>query len=128
MNANRSGGATPLHEAVWLAARPGRGREIVEWLLLNGAGINGATDSGWTPMHVAASGGDADTAMLLLKKGANVNSISVEGTPLDLAHRWKDKRLAGLLVQHGAVQATEQEMKENPRRFEASAQPTRSCG
>ena len=88
-------GLTPL---VW-AALAGR-VEAVDWLLENGAAVNGCARDGGTPLHAAAFLGRVEVARLLLQHGAdpgaqNNNGDTPGGT---LKADWELTRyLAGLL-------------------------------
>ena len=67
-------GLTPL---VW-AALAGR-VEAVEWLLQNGAAVNGRARDGGTPLHAAAFLGRAEVAELLLRHGADPEAKNNNG-------------------------------------------------
>ncbi len=88
-------GLTPL---VW-AGLTGRA-EAVEWLLENGAAVNGRARDGATPLHAAAFLGRAEVAQLLLQHGADPEAKNHNGdTPRGaLEAGWELTRyLAGLL-------------------------------
>jgi len=76
----------------------------MEALLAKGAAVNARNAHGWTPLHVAAAGGDPAVIALLLKHGADVHVQSHIGTtPLDNATtRGGRKAVIGLLFAHGA--------------------------
>lgn len=60
-------------------------REIVDWLLNNGANPNGVDDSD-TPLHAAAQLGHSEVVRSLVSAGANVNALDfLEETPLHKA-------------------------------------------
>ena len=64
---------------------------------------NGATARGATPLHVAASVGEADAARLLLDLGADPNARSSAGhAPLHYAAMGGHLAVAELLLRHGA--------------------------
>lgn len=52
--------------------------EMVALLLEMGAPLEGTTDSGMTPLCLAAAAGHADIVILLCKKGVEVSVISVQ--------------------------------------------------
>ena len=52
--------------------------EMVALLLEMGAPVEGTTDSGMTPLCLAAAAGHTDIVSLLCKKGAKVSVISVQ--------------------------------------------------
>ena len=88
-------GQTPL---VW-AALVGQ-LEAVDWLLQNGAAVNGRTRDGGTPLHAAAFLGRVEVAKLLLQHGADPEAKNNNGdTPRTaLEVDWELTRyLAGLL-------------------------------
>ncbi len=88
-------GQTPL---VW-AALVGQ-LEAVNWLLQNGAAVNGRTKDGGTPLHAAAFLGRVQVAKLLLQHGADPEAKNNNGdTPrMALEVDWELTRyLAGLL-------------------------------
>ena len=99
-------GVTPL---AW-AALAGR-VEAVDWLLQNGAAVNGRTRDGGTPLHAAAFLGRAEVARLLLQNGADPGAKNHNGdTPRGvLKADWELTRyLAGLLrieIDKGEVEA-----------------------
>jgi ankyrin repeat protein len=76
----------------------------MEALLAKGAEVNAKNAHGWTPLHVAAAGGDPAVVALLLKHGANVHAQSYIGTtPLDNATtRGGRQAVIDLLLAHGA--------------------------
>ena len=76
----------------------------MEALLAKGAEVNARNAHGWTPLHVAAAGGDPAVLALLLKHGADVHAQSHIGTtPLDNATtRGGRKAVIDLLLAHGA--------------------------
>ncbi len=81
---------------------PGR-YQTVEYLLKNGADVNQATESGFTPLHNAALSGFVRTADLLIKHGANVNARNGWGqTPLHLAAAKNNPAMCELLLRNGA--------------------------
>ena len=85
--------------ALMLAAIKGR----TEWcrrLIERGAKVD---RDGWTPLHYAASGPDADTVKLLLDRGAAIDARSPNGTtPLMMAARYGGQTSAELLLARGA--------------------------
>jgi len=69
----------PLHAA--LAGKTDH--PLVEMLLERGANINARGGSGVTPLHLAASRGDATLCDLLIKKGADPRAKMDDGTTPD---------------------------------------------
>jgi len=76
----------------------------MEALLAKGAAVNARNAHGWTPLHVAAAGGDPAVIALLLKHGADVHAQSHIGTtPLDNATTRRGRQaVIDLLLAHGA--------------------------
>jgi ankyrin repeat protein len=91
-------GGTPLHWAVL-----GGQKDVVEFLLDNGADVNFQDIGCNTPLHMAAYRGYKEIAALLLARGAEVNAAN-RGTPLHWAARSEAGQVdvAALLIAHGA--------------------------
>ncbi len=76
-------------------------KEIAEFLIAKGAGVNAKDDNGETPLHYAL--GNKEIAELLIAKGADVNIKNNFGkTPLFYAIKENDKELAKFLIAKGA--------------------------
>jgi ankyrin repeat protein len=77
--------------------------QMVEFLLKQGAHVNGEDDKlSCSPLLQAIKNKHSDTAMLLIQKGADVNSVDGYGfTPLMEASHASDE-LYETLIQHGA--------------------------
>ncbi len=90
---------TAGESALMLAAIKGQ-FEWCERLLQRGAKVN---QSGWTPLHYAASGPNPRIVELLLAKGAEIDARSPNGsTPLMMAARYGSEESVRLLLQRGA--------------------------
>ena len=78
--------------------------EIARFLVDNGANWDPATDSGDTPLHLAASNGSLEIARLLIEAGANKDQRRTEdgSTPLHVAAEEGHLDLVRLLIESGA--------------------------
>uniref|UniRef100_A0A8C9WJA1 Poly [ADP-ribose] polymerase n=1 Tax=Scleropages formosus TaxID=113540 RepID=A0A8C9WJA1_SCLFO len=90
--------STPLH----FAAGFGR-RDVVEFLLRNGANVHARDDGGLISLHNACSFGHAEVVSLLLHRGADANSKdNWNYTPLHEAAIKGKIDVCIVLLQHGA--------------------------
>jgi len=81
VNVKDDEGFLPLH---W-AARFDH-REIAEFLLTNGAEVDGRESHEMTPLHIAAASSSEDVAALLIEHGVDINARDNNGdAPLDFA-------------------------------------------
>ena len=72
--------------------------------LAAGTYINVKDQSGWTPLHWAASKVHNKTTKMLIKEGADVNALNNDGlSPLDYA----ENETFGVLIDHGAKSGAE---------------------
>ncbi|HVO35037.1 MAG TPA: ankyrin repeat domain-containing protein [Gemmatimonadales bacterium] len=92
-----SGGAEknqPLHAALAGACDP----VIVRALVAHGADVNAAAAADYTPLHVAASRGNAELVRFLVESGARTDARMDDGkTPADLARDRGHPEVAKLL-------------------------------
>ncbi len=80
---------------------------MVRVLIAAGAKVNAVTNSGDTPLILAASSGDEEGVRVLLKTGADPNAANSRGrTPLDMAYRLRfgGGPIAKMLKDAGAVE------------------------
>ena len=88
-------GVSPLSWAALLGQT-----KIADFLIQNGADVNGRNRDGGTALHGAAFLGHADTAALLVRKGADVNATNDKGETslFVMAVDWEiTEHIAGLL-------------------------------
>ena len=74
VNEKDARGRTPLHFASYAG-----NREIVAFLIANGADVRATDPDGFTPLHWAASAGQADAARALIAAGADPNALGGPG-------------------------------------------------
>jgi ankyrin repeat protein len=92
----RNGGWTLLHMSF-------NSRELIAYLIENGADIEARSDSQWTPLHSQAYGGHTDGVELLLEHGADLEAKhAYDMTPLISSIRWDRTEVVKLLVEKGA--------------------------
>jgi ankyrin repeat protein len=99
---SRDGSCPPL----FLAAGEGR-LNAVRYLLDQGADVNALDKTGNTALTEATYYGHAPVIKELLVRGANINSLSAAGTPLDIAVGRNNDAVADLLKHYGAKRANE---------------------
>ncbi|XP_037615517.1 ankyrin repeat domain-containing protein 53 [Sebastes umbrosus] len=94
INSSDLQGRRPIHMVLSSRSAPNTSSCLV-YLLENGAEVNATTDSGTTPLHLAASEGLMDCVEILTQAGADVLAQDSTGfTPLDLAHIWCHRKVA----------------------------------
>ena len=99
---SRDGSRAPL----FLAAGEGR-LNAARYLLDHGADVNGIDGTGNTALTEATYYGHVPVIKELLLRGANINSLSAAGTPLDIALSRNNDAVADLLKHYGAKRASE---------------------
>jgi ankyrin repeat protein len=90
---------------IFAAAIQGDTAKIEVLLAGNRSLVSALSSDGWTPLHLAAFFGKADTARMLLNKGAQVNARStnpMENMPLHAAAAGRHADVVKLLIDHGA--------------------------
>ena len=72
--------------------------DAVRYLVSVGARTDIAVQSGLTPLHWAASHGNAETVRILVAAGADCNATDARGRrPVDLARRYRNAETAEVL-------------------------------
>ncbi|CVK96701.1 related to ankyrin 3 [Fusarium mangiferae] len=101
INANDNDGKTPLHTAT----KYGTLRALSTFVDQPGVDLNARNHLGQTPVHVAASINRAEGLYILMRKGADINSLDNEGrTPLDYAVERDNKPSSQFLIENGGKQ------------------------
>ena len=102
-------GRTPLH----IACAKNQQAGAVEWLLKHGAHSNSATDTGATPLHLAAVNGNESLCKLLIKSpDVQMNAIMEDefgcktSTALHLAVSKRHHYIVRLLANHPNIEFT----------------------
>jgi ankyrin repeat protein len=96
-------GVTPL-----MNAATGHYPPVVERLIASGAQVRRRGPAGMTALHFAAYSGDARTAAMLLRAGADPNALTDAGdTPSDIAVERESYDVVRLLRASGGWQAAE---------------------
>lgn len=118
VNSCSQDGACPLG----LATTAGN-TDAVALLLKAGARVDiHLKEADRTPLHVAGAKGFGDIAAMLIDKGAPLDARDHRGaTPLDLARRYSQKKIAALLEAKGAPAGKGQERKPGVDPFDAPA-------
>uniref|UniRef100_A0A3Q3AZT6 Ankyrin repeat domain 53 n=2 Tax=Kryptolebias marmoratus TaxID=37003 RepID=A0A3Q3AZT6_KRYMA len=97
INGSDSQGYRPLHMVLSSRGSPST-YTCLRYLLEHEADVNVTTDSGQTPLHLAASEGLLECVEILVKAGADVLVKDSMGlTPLDLACVWCHRKVARYL-------------------------------
>ncbi|XP_014886273.1 ankyrin repeat domain-containing protein 53 [Poecilia latipinna] len=97
VNLSDSKGHRPLH-AVLSSQRLSDTYTILKYLMEQGADINARSNSGETPLHIAATRGLLNCTEVLVKAGADILAKDKMGlTPLDMAHIWNHRKIARYL-------------------------------
>jgi len=99
VNAKGNDGWTCLH---WAALE--NHKDVVEFLVINGAEVNAKGNWDWTPLHVAARKGHKEIVKFLISNGADVNAKEgIDGdTALHLASYEGREEVINLLITCGA--------------------------
>jgi len=78
-------------------------KDMVEFLISQGADVNASGEKGLRPLHTAAQKGNADIAKLLILKGSDVNIVDKNKyTPLHYAVEERNTDIVKLLIENGA--------------------------
>ena len=102
LNATEWDDATLLHLAVGQ-----NHKELVEYLLGQGANVSAVTKSRLTPLHMAAQNANITIAVILLTHGAKINAVDSNGwTPLDRAEKWHHPLTSQFLKKNGGQEGS----------------------
>uniref|UniRef100_A0A096MHU7 Uncharacterized protein n=1 Tax=Poecilia formosa TaxID=48698 RepID=A0A096MHU7_POEFO len=94
VNLSDSKGHRPLH-AVLSSQRLSDTYTILKYLMEQGADHGSTSNSGETPLHIAATRGLLNCTEVLVKAGADILAKDKMGlTPLDMAHIWNHRKIA----------------------------------
>ena len=96
----RERGAHDIALIAFTALGPAR-PEIGDLLLRSGADVSAAALGGATTLHLAAAKGYVELAEVLLSHGADVNALAKDATPLAVAIKSKQDKIAALLRSRG---------------------------
>lgn len=87
--------------------------DVMRLLLRNGADVNAKNHRGETPLHLAASDGEASRIRLLIESGADINAVDRHGwTALHYAVMNDSVPIALFLLRHGAATNLEAIMQD----------------
>ena len=106
-----------VDEELFKAAFKGDQKQV-QAILGKGATVNAArTDTGVTPLHMAAQQGHREVVALLLAQGANVNAASARtdgATPLHSAAYSGHREVVEILLKNGANKAAKMKAGQRP--------------
>lgn len=91
--------------AIFAAAMQGETARVEELLAANRSLVSAVSPDGWTPLHLAAFFGAADTARALLNKGASPSARStnaMQNLPLHAAAAGRHAAIVALLIERGS--------------------------
>jgi|SRR5579863_833230 len=91
--------------AIFAAAMQGETEQVEQLLAANRSLVSAVSPDGWTPLHLAAFFGSADTARALLNKGASPaerSTNAMQNLPLHAAAAGRHASLVKLLIEHGS--------------------------
>ena len=114
LDARNNADETPLMMAALRAEE-----DAAEALLARGASLQ---KTGWTPLHYAATGGDAKIVKLFLAKGAAIEARSPNNsTPLMMAARYGSDEAVDALLAAGADRSAKNDLGMDAAAFATSA-------
>ncbi|KFY89873.1 hypothetical protein V500_05437 [Pseudogymnoascus sp. VKM F-4518 (FW-2643)] len=95
-------GQYPIHRAASIGSVP-----LVELLLKNRSPLNATDSAGYTPLHHAIAEGHGDTALALLKAGAETDKKDVDGfLAIDLAPDGKVRKFILESIEREGIELT----------------------
>ena len=78
-------------------------KDVIRYLLKNGANVNQHDKFRWTALIAAVNGGHRETVEFLISNGADINAVGEDGSALRRAIEKNNAEMVNLLLKHGAI-------------------------